>query len=107
MSLSESGAGVFQLVDVGRVPGVQHDEPGRASGQSDEGNGGIVAAVVAENRELSAEVQRLRSEREQWLETQRRVMELLSCTSPERIIHDLRNVLNERELYRSLADLES
>lgn len=64
------------------------------------------ATVVAENRDLAAEVLRLRAERERSNEQLRRIMEILGCKSPDRIVHDLRNVLNERELFRSLADLD-
>jgi hypothetical protein len=63
-----------------------------------------LTAVMAENRELRAELERLRSERNQLAETQARVMELLGTKSADRLVHDLRNVLNERELYRALAD---
>ena len=62
---------------------------------------------AAEIRDLRLEVARLRAERDKLLENQRRVMDLLHTVSPEKIIHDLRNVLNERELYRTLADIDS
>lgn len=32
------------------------------------------------------------------------VMDLIGCTEPERLIHDLRNVLNERALLKSLVE---
>lgn len=64
------------------------------------------ASLVAENRDLAAEVLRLRAERERTNEQLCRIMEALGCKSPDRIVHDLRNVLNERELFRSLADLD-
>ncbi len=47
--------------------------------------------------ELRAEVQRLR-EREQ------QIAELLNTKSPEKILHDLRNLLNEVQLLRILAE---
>lgn len=60
--------------------------------------------MTAEARDLKAEVERLRAERDRLLENQRRILELLGTDRPERLIHDLRNVLNERELYRALAE---
>ena len=68
---------------------------------------GEMAYATAELRDLRAEVDRLRAEREKLLDVQRRVMERLGTTKPEKLLHDLRNLLNERELYRALADLES
>lgn len=103
MPARASGAGVFELSELGRVPGVRPDDHRPGEGVSDLG---LNAALVAERNELAAEVQRLRAERERMGDLQKRVMELLGCTSPDTIIHDLRNLLNERELYRSLADLD-
>ena len=54
---------------------------------------------------LADEIEQLRVERARWLEIQRGIMDLLGTKSPDRILHDLRNVLNERELLRSLAQL--
>lgn len=59
---------------------------------------------AAMNHELRAEVERLRGERDRMADVQNRIMELLGTRSPDRILHDLRNVLNERELYKALAD---
>jgi hypothetical protein len=63
-----------------------------------------IASIVAENHELRAEVERLRAERARMADIQTRLMEAVGCKSPERLVHDVRNVLNERELYRALAD---
>ena len=63
-----------------------------------------IAAIVAENHELRAEVERLRADRARMADIQTRLMEAIGCKSPERLVHDVRNVLNERELYRALAD---
>src|SRR5579864_2505610 len=65
--------------------------------------GGQMASVAAENLELRAEVDRLRSERGQLREVQRQIMELLATRTPEKILHDLRNVLNERDLLKTLV----
>ena len=70
-------------------------------------DGGIpprMAALIAENHELRAEIERLRAERTRMADIQSRLMEVLGCKSPDRLVHDVRNVLNERELYRALAD---
>jgi hypothetical protein len=47
--------------------------------------------------ELRAEIQLLRDQ-------ERQIAELLSAQSPERILHDLRNLLNEVQLLRILAE---
>jgi len=65
------------------------------------------AFETAETRDLRLELTRLRAEREKLLETQQRIMELLNSRAPEKILHDLRNVLNERELYRAVANIDS
>jgi lipoprotein NlpI len=61
------------------------------------------AVLVARNSELVAELELVNAERAKLLEHQRRLMDLLGTKSPEHIVHDLRNVLNERELFRALA----
>ena len=63
-----------------------------------------LAALIAENHELRAEVERLRAERTRMADIQTRLMDVLGCKSADRLVHDVRNVLNERELYRALAD---
>ena len=63
-----------------------------------------LAAIQAENHELRAEAERLRAERSKMAEILNRLMDALGTKSPERLVHDVRNVLNERELYRALAD---
>jgi hypothetical protein len=74
-----------------------HLEPQASPGQ--------IAYVTAEIRELRGEVDRLRAERDALLDRQRQVMDLLGTRAPERLLHDLRNLLNERELFKALADL--
>ncbi len=37
------------------------------------------------------------------LDRERKIMELLGTKSPDQILHDLRNILNEKELFRVLA----
>src|SRR2546428_11962247 len=61
-------------------------------------------ALIAETHELRAEVERLRADRARMVDIQTRLMDVLGCKSADRLVHDVRNVLNERELYRALAD---
>jgi hypothetical protein len=90
--------------------GCEHDAPhDKADVQSRGSENGQplpahVASIVAENHELRAEVERLRAERARMCDIQTRLMEAIGCKSPDRLVHDVRNVLNERELYRALAD---
>jgi len=62
-----------------------------------------VTALVAQNRELRAELDQMRAERNRLAEMQSRIMELLNIKSPEKLLHDIRNVLNERELLKALV----
>jgi hypothetical protein len=78
-------------------------EPGRMS-DDDRALPQQIAAIVAENHELRAEVECLRAERAKMADIQARLMDAIGCKSPDRLVHDVRNVLNERELYRALAD---
>jgi hypothetical protein len=63
-----------------------------------------VAVIQAENHELRAEAEQLRADRSKMADILNRLMEVLGSKSPDRLVHDVRNVLNERELYRALAD---
>ena len=88
--------------------------PPASPGETSRGNGiepidsnhlhGHVASIIAENRELRAELNSLRAERARVTEILTRLVEVLGSKSPDRLVHDVRNVLNERELYRALAD---
>lgn len=59
--------------------------------------------LAAENRRLRDKMSKLKAENEARLERERKIMELLGTKSPDQILHDFRNVLNERELFRVLA----
>jgi len=83
-------------------PAQPHPEGLSSRGQVS--SAGELAFLTAENRDLKAEVDRLRADRDRLNDTQRRIMELLGTRAPDRILHDLRNVLNERELFKALAD---
>jgi len=54
-----------------------------------------------------AEAETLRRMVERMQERERRLMDLLKASTPERIEHDLRNVLNELVLLRTLLDPKS
>ena len=56
-----------------------------------------------ENAALRGNVQDLLSQREKWLKTQREVIELVDAPSPEKLLHSLRNVLNELTLLRAMS----
>jgi len=89
--------------------GSPNHDSGRDSGRDSGTDGGgqslgELTYLTADNRDLRAELDRLRAERDRLLATQARIMEVLGSTVPERLLHDLRNVLNERELFKALAD---
>jgi hypothetical protein len=54
---------------------------------------------AAEDRGGDAELLRLRNR-------EREIMELLGSASPDRILHDLRNVMNEVSLLRTLLETD-
>lgn len=66
--------------------------------------GAQIAVSLAENRELCAQIEQLRADRDRLMEIQRRMMDLLGAKSPDKLVHDLRNVLNERDLLKALVD---
>ena len=65
---------------------------------------GRFTAVAAENHELRAQLEQARAERHRLQDMQRRIMELLGTTNPDKLVHDLRNLLNERNLLKALMD---
>jgi hypothetical protein len=65
---------------------------------------GQFAGLLAENQELRAQLEQVRSERARMADILNRLAEVLGSKSPDKLVHDVRNVLNERELYRALAD---
>lgn len=80
------------------------NEPYSAAADNAEPSASRVASILAENAELKAEIERLRAERTRAIESQRNIMQLLDTTSPEKITHDIRNLLNERDLLKTLVD---
>ena len=61
------------------------------------------ASLEAQIQALSTELESTKAERNKMMDRERRIMELLGTDSNEHLVHDLRNVLNERELFRALA----
>lgn len=60
-------------------------------------------SLIEENVRLCTELQRIRDERDQAVAIQQEIMQLLNVQSPKRIVHDLRNTLNELGLLRALV----
>ena len=73
-------------------------------GRPDSSHASQTASAQPELDQLRSEMQQLRGEREMLLERQRRIMELIGTTHAEELLHDLRNVLNERNLLRTLTE---
>jgi hypothetical protein len=65
-----------------------------------------IAAQAATVHELRVELNQLRVERDRLADRQRQIAELLNSANPEKIVHDLRNVLNELTLYKALVDVQ-
>ena len=63
-----------------------------------------LARQAAEIHELRGELERLRAERDRLADRQREIAELLRCKNPEKLLHDFRNLLNELQLYKTLAE---
>jgi hypothetical protein len=65
-----------------------------------------LATQAAQLHELRGEADRLRAERDRLLEQQSRIAELLRCADPQTLVHDLRNLLNELNLYKALVETQ-
>lgn len=64
------------------------------------------ARQTAQLHEMRAEMDRLGDERDRLLEQQRRIADLLHSPHADKIVHDLRNLLNELQLYKMLAETQ-
>jgi len=53
---------------------------------------------------MREQLQALQAQNQALLERQRRLMEVLNCKSPEKLEHDLRNVMNELNLLRAIVE---
>lgn len=65
-----------------------------------------LATHVAQIHELRAEIERVRAERDRLADRQRQIAELLKCANVDKVVHDLRNLLNEVQLYKMLLDTQ-
>ncbi|HWE93357.1 MAG TPA: hypothetical protein VG269_05230 [Tepidisphaeraceae bacterium] len=61
-----------------------------------------LAALRANIAQLEADLEHSRAERARLADRQARIMQLVGNTQPDHLVHDIRNVLNERELLRTL-----
>jgi hypothetical protein len=80
------------------------NEPHSANADNAEPPAARITSILAENAVLKAEIEQLRAERARAIESQRTIMQLLGTSKPERITHDIRNLLNERDLLKTLVD---
>jgi hypothetical protein len=64
-----------------------------------------LATDAAELLALRNELERVRAERDGLREQQRTLAELLKSPNPEKIVHDVRGLLHEAQLLRTLLDV--
>ena len=103
----ESTLGGMTFTPHGHLPSAEPAASNRGNGiEPVEANQlhGHLSSIIAENRELRAELESVRADRARMAEILARLTEVLGSKSADRLMHDVRNVLNERELYRALAD---
>src|SRR4051812_7378052 len=55
---------------------------------------GRLASIIAENRELRAELDAARADKAQMEEVLAKLVEVIGSKSADRLVHDVRNVLN-------------
>jgi hypothetical protein len=79
-----------------RIAYVNHDDVSAAESH--------VLSLCTETESLRAQVQQLRLERDQLVDAQKKIMLLLGTDRADKILHDLRNILNERDLLKTLLD---
>jgi len=80
------------------------DRGSTGTGSDDDLTAVNIVSLVARNRELQAQIEQFRAERNRLIETERWIMELLGTQTPDKLVHDLRNLLNERDLLKALID---
>ena len=88
--------GAGEKPETSRGIGIDNTEPNQLHAR--------IAVILAENKELRAQIEQVRAERTRMSDLLNRLAEVLGSKSPDKLVHDVRNVLNERELYRALAD---
>jgi hypothetical protein len=57
-----------------------------------------------QNAHLLQQIADLQSQRDRWQKMQREIIALVEAPSPDKIVHSLRNVLNELTLLRAMSD---
>jgi hypothetical protein len=67
---------------------------------------GTFDLVTQQHRELREQFEQVRAERDTLLERQRQMAELMKSPNPDKIVHDLRNLLNELQLYKLLVETQ-
>ena len=67
---------------------------------------GHQATDQSELNQLRQQLQAAQQENAHLLEHRRRLMEVLNCKSPDRLEHDLRNVMNELNLLRTIVETD-
>ena len=72
-------------------------------GSGEDGVRRVSGGSEGELARLREENQRLTADRDRWEKTEREIMSLLGTKNPQKIIHDLRNVLNELSLLQALT----
>ena len=107
MHLDHTGGGATPFPDEGMSASSTANGRARGHGSGARHLPALIAALLAENQELRAELECFKAERAHTADILNRLMAVLSTPSPERLVHDVRNVLNERELYRALADVSA
>lgn len=82
--------------EIGRGSNIEHESSTQLNAR--------LSSVMAENQELRAQLDQMRADRDRMAEVLNRLTAVLGSKTPDNLVHDIRNVLNERELYRALAD---
>ena len=57
--------------------------------------------------DLREQIDLLRADRDRLLDQQRRIADLIGAKNPDKLLHDLRNLLNELQLYKTLVEMQS
>jgi hypothetical protein len=60
-----------------------------------------------QDRDLRQQIESLRAERDRLLQRQQQIAELLGSDDAEKIVHDVRNVLHELQLYKVLVQTQT
>jgi hypothetical protein len=86
--------GAFEATGIGQQ---------KSAERSDLSDSDPSVGLADRNRRLLVEIQQLKAEQKILRDRESKIMELLGTKSPDQILHDLRNVLNEKELFKVLA----